>query len=53
MYIVPLDKEIGKDFLEMLRIVSEAFYFGFRVKVMDYPDISKWNIESRINPNTN
>lgn len=52
MYIVPLEKQITQEFLEKLRLICEAFYYGFKVKVMDYQNLSKWKVENRINEDT-
>ena len=44
-----MEKCISTDFLENLRKITEAFYFGLRVKVRPVFDIEKTKVASRIN----
>jgi len=52
IYIQPLESSVDGTFVANLKRVTEAFYFGMKVKIRPLIDVGKLDVESRTNEHT-
>ena len=53
IYILPLDKEINGEFIDVFQNICSSFFVGVKIKILENLDLNKMEIENRINTSSN